>query len=246
MAIAIVPAAGASRRMGRPKPLLPFAGTSMLGAVAAALEGGGARQVVVALAPDADAIRRHVDDLGLRSAVNPEPERGMLSSVVAGLEELDGGEAIGRRGEPLLICPADLPALTAATVRAVVEAVEEGALLAVPVHGGQRGHPLGIAASLVSEIETLDPAVGLRQLLERYSEELVEVEVDDPGAVRDADTDEDYRELLGDRLAEGVYEGSVVRFVETVAARAEAELESRRGEGGPDDPDDGNREPGSG
>lgn len=236
MTVAIVPAAGASRRMGRPKPLLPFAGTSVLGAVAAALTGGGAGEVVVVLAPDATAIDRHATDLGLRRATNPDPARGMLSSVLAGLEALGGAGAIGVDGEPLLVCPADLPALTAATVRALLDALADGAGLAVPVHDGRRGHPLAIAALLVPEIETLDPEVGLRQLLRRHSDELVEVAVDDPGAVRDADTEEAYRELLGDRLAEGVYEGSVVRFVETVADRARAELERRR-DGGDGDGD---------
>ena len=200
MAVAIVPAAGASRRMGSPKPLLPFGGGSVLGAVAAALAGGGASETVVVVGgPDAAALDRHAAALGLRRAVNPDPARGMLSSVLAGLEALGGAGAIARRGEPLLVCPADLPALSAATVRAVVDRLEAGAALAVAVHSGRRGHPLGIAARLAPEIESLDPAVGLRQLLDRHRDEVAEVPVDDPGAVDDADTPADYRRLLGRR-----------------------------------------------
>jgi len=199
VAVAIVPAAGASRRMGSPKPLLPFGGGSVLGAVAAALAGGGAREVVVVVGPEAEALDRHAAALGLRRAVNPDPARGMLSSVLAGLEALGGAGAIARRGEPLLVCPADLPALSAATVRAVVDRLEAGAALAVAVHSGRRGHPLGIAARLAPEIESLDPAVGLRQLLDRHRDEVAEVPVDDPGAVDDADTPADYRRLLGRR-----------------------------------------------
>jgi molybdenum cofactor cytidylyltransferase len=67
--------------------------------------------------------------------------------------------------------------------------------LAVPVHAGRRGHPLAVAPRLVSEIPGLDPAVGLRQLLERRPDEVVEVPVDDPGAVRDLDTPDDYERL---------------------------------------------------
>jgi len=199
MAVAIVPAAGASRRMGRPKALLPFGGTSVLGAVAAALAGGGAGETVVVVGPGDAALDRHAAGLGLRRAVNPDPSRGMLSSVLAGLEALGGGASVARRGAPLLVCPADLPALSAATVRAVLDRLESGAALAVPVHRGRRGHPLGIAARLAPEIEALDPAVGLRQLLDRRRDEVAEVPVDDPGAVDDADTPDDYRRLLGRR-----------------------------------------------
>jgi molybdenum cofactor cytidylyltransferase len=97
-------------------------------------------------------------------------------------------------------------------VRAVLDALAAGAVLAVPVHRGRRGHPLGIAPRLAAEIETLDPTAGLRQLLDRHPGELAEVAVDDPGAVADLDTPDDYR-----------------RLVEAVAARAEAGPARRRG-----------------
>lgn len=199
-ALAVIPAAGRSRRMGRPKPLLPFGDTTVLGAVAAALAGGGAREVVVVAAPDDRALARHATRLGLACAVNPDPSRGMLSSVLAGIEALGGAAALARRGEPLLVCPADLPALAPATVRAVLDALAAGAALALPVHRGRRGHPLGIAPRLAAEIATLDLAAGLRQLLDRHPGELAEIPVDDPGAVDDVDTPDDYRRLRGRRV----------------------------------------------
>jgi molybdenum cofactor cytidylyltransferase len=70
-----------------------------------------------------------------------------------------------------------------------------GAPLAVPVVRGRRGHPLAIAPALLPEVETLDLDVGLRQLLDRHGAEVLEVEVDDPGAVSDVDTPEDYQRL---------------------------------------------------
>jgi len=85
-------------------------------------------------------------------------------------------------------------------VAAVVEAAAgpaegPGAALAVAVHGGRRGHPLAISPPLAAEISDLDPEVGLRQLLERHPERVLEVPVDDPGCLRDLDTPEDYLEL---------------------------------------------------
>lgn len=230
MAVAVVPAAGRSRRMGRPKLLLPFGEGTVLGATLAALAGGGARRIAVVARPDDPRLAGWLagpagEELAQRLrggrapgagghpelvvAFNPDPERGMLSSVLAGLDALagrsgpEGGPPEGaplRPEEPLLVCPADLPALSPETVAAVLAALAAPGAgtrpgLGVPVHGGRRGHPLAVAPGLVPEIPGLDPAVGLRQLLDRHPHEVAEVPVDDPGAVRDLDTPEDYETL---------------------------------------------------
>lgn len=203
---AIVPAAGASRRMGAPKLLLPYrgpaGGETVIGSTLAALFGGGAGRVCVVTRPDDESLREPLRHLpGVLLAVNPEPERGMLSSILAGLDALGGPSALAAREEVLLVTPGDLPALSAATVAAVVAASRSGAALVVPVHrSGKRGHPLAIAPRRVHDLPGLDPAIGLRQLLDRRcgpeEDDLREVPVDDPGCVRDIDTPEDYRRLI--------------------------------------------------
>lgn len=200
-AAAVLPAAGASRRMGRHKPLLPWGVTTVAGAVAASLRAGGAGRLVLVIAPGDDALRAWAAEAGLAVAVNPEPARGMLSSILVGIAALGGAAELAARAERLLVCPADLPALSPASVRLLLARMEEAeAPLAVPVHRGRRGHPLAIAPSLVPEAVALDPAVGLRQLLDRHAGRLLEVEVDDPGVVADVDTPEDYRALGGGDL----------------------------------------------
>jgi len=195
---AVVPAAGASRRMGRPKLLLPWGSGSVLGGVVGSLRGGGCGEIAIVAAPGDDELARWGEAAGLAVAENPEPGRGMLSSVLAGLERLGGADELASRGVPLLVTPGDLPALAASTVRRVVEALADGAPLAVPVHRGRRGHPLGISPALLRELPALDPAVGLRQLLDRHADLVREIPVDDPGAVADVDTPEDYRRLRPD------------------------------------------------
>ena len=197
MTLAIVPAAGASRRMGQPKLLLPYGKTTILGALTAALRAGGASPVVIVAAPDDAELQEHARGFGATVAVNPDPERGMLSSIREGIAALGGAARLAQRGEVVLVAPADLPALRPATVAELLwRRAAAGAPLAVPLSQDKRGHPLAIAPDLLPEIESLDLSVGLKQLLERHAAAVLEVPVDDPGAVRDVDTPDDYQSLL--------------------------------------------------
>lgn len=196
MTLAIVPAAGASRRMGRPKLLLPYGTSTIVGSLASALRAGGASPVVVVAADGDMELQEWARAFGALVAINPDPDRGMLSSIREGLAALGGTERLAQRGEVVLVAPADLPALRPGTVAELLwRRAAAGAPLAVPAFQGKRGHPLAIAPGLLPEIDTLDPAIGLKQLLERHAAVVLEVPVNDPGAVRDVDTPEDYQGL---------------------------------------------------
>lgn len=192
---AVLPAAGASRRMGRPKLLLPCGDSTLVGSVVAALRGGGVEEIVLVTAPGDEDLRAWARQAGITVAVNPDPDRGMLSSIQEGIAALRNLDIL------LLVSPADLPNLQADTVALLLRRMlETGAPLALPTHHGKRGHPLAIAPGLIEEIGTLDPDIGLKQLRDRYEAALLEVEVEDAGVVEDVDTPEDYARLGGDML----------------------------------------------
>jgi molybdenum cofactor cytidylyltransferase len=194
--VAILPAAGASRRMGRPKLLLPFNGGPLVAGVVNALLGGGVEEIVLVTAPEDEDLRGWARRSGIESTVNPDPERGMLSSVLEGIGFLGGATELARLGVTLLVSPADLPNLQAETVIALLRRMREsGAPIAEPIYQGKRGHPLGVARRLIPEIETLDLDVGLRQIRNRHEAELLEVPVEDAGVVQDVDTPEEYERL---------------------------------------------------
>jgi molybdenum cofactor cytidylyltransferase len=174
--------------MGHPKLLLPFQGGTVVGSLVRALREGGVSEIVLVTAPDDEALRAWAAEAGVRTVVNPDPDRGMLSSIQEGM-------AWAPKYQQIVVCPADLPALRASTVAAVLREAGQH-LLTVASYQGRRGHPLVIAPSLIPEIGTLDLGIGLRELLDRHP--VHEVEVDDPGAVRDVDTPEDYRDLAGE------------------------------------------------
>jgi molybdenum cofactor cytidylyltransferase len=194
--------------MQRPKLLLPFGGGTVLGSLVGALRAAGAAPIVVVVAAGDAALAAWcagevpavggswAEAAGVVGAVNPAPGRGMLSSILEGIAAAGGAAALARRGLPLLVCPADLPALRAATVADLLQRREAaGAGLAVPVYRGRRGHPLAVAPALIPEIERLDAGLGLRQLLDLHPHEVLRVEVDDPGCVSDLDTPHDYARL---------------------------------------------------
>jgi molybdenum cofactor cytidylyltransferase len=195
-AIAVLPAAGASSRMGRPKLLLPFRGGPLVAAVVGALRAGGVAGIVLVTASEDDELRTWARQAGVATAVNPAPERGMLSSIQEGIAALGGADALARRGDILLVSPADLPHLRPESVAELLRRMDDtDARLAVLVYEGKRGHPLAIAPALIPEIFDLDPEIGLKQLRDRHESELMEVAVDDPGVVLDVDTPADYERL---------------------------------------------------
>ena len=212
-AAAIVPAAGASTRMGRPKLLLPWGESTVLESTLAALRDGGVPTIVVVLAPRGP-LEGWRPPFSVQTAVNPEPASGMLSSVLVGLAALAAARGTSARVEsasafsaehvdapasapdPLLVCPADLPALRPSTVAALLAAYRELGGVVVPRHGRRRGHPLLIAPRWQARMpEIAHHQTGLRRILELAAGAVHEVPVDDPGSIRDVDTPEDYATL---------------------------------------------------
>lgn len=199
-AVAILPAAGRSHRMGRAKLLLPFGEDTIVGTVVTTLERAAVRPIVLVLRPETGALRKWARARSLFIVDNMEPERGMLSSIVEGIRGLGGARrlaaSLARNRACLLIMPADLPALRTATVNRLLDHQADcDSGIVLPTWQGRRGHPLLVHPRLVPAIETLDPAIGLRQLRELFPLEVETVETEDSGVLHDVDTAEDYRRL---------------------------------------------------
>lgn len=85
-----------------------------------------------------------------------------------------------------LILPADLPMITSQTIQTVADAIARGAQAAYPVHAGQRGHPVGFAASASADLLNLKGNRGAAGILSARS--AIEIIVNDLGCVTDIDT----------------------------------------------------------
>ncbi|MBK7261887.1 MAG: nucleotidyltransferase family protein [Rubrivivax sp.] len=110
-----------------------------------------------------------------------EARRGVGHSIAAGVAERP--MATG-----WLVLPGDMPMISSASILAVAEALAEHPVAFSQYHG-RRGHPVGFAAELFSELIELDGDEGARRIVARYPAH--GVTVDDPGVLVDIDTPAD-------------------------------------------------------
>ena len=185
---ALIVAAGMSKRMGEFKPMLSIGSISIAQRVIATLQQSGVSKIVMVTGYNATALERHLSGNGVIFLRNDHYETTqMFDSVRIGLRYLKG------KCDRVLFTPVDVPLFTAHTVRSILDS---GASLACPMCEGKQGHPILIAESLIQEILLDCGEQGLKGAMDRCSEPLVRIDVEDPGTIRDADTPEDYASLV--------------------------------------------------
>ena len=135
------------------------------------------RAIVVVGPPFGDEVARHARELGAEVIVNPEPARGMASSIALGFAAL-------RAGDAAWLWPVDHPMVTETTLRTLVAAIGSHAA-ARPTYRGRGGHPPLVARWLWGEL-----AAGAQSSARVVlgAADMIDVAVDDPGCVRDIDT----------------------------------------------------------
>ena len=186
---ALVLAAGRSTRMGqKSKLLLPFGTSTVLGCVLDTVLSAPIDRCYVILGAWREAIEPLARTYPVSIVINPDFDRGMLSSVQAGFRALPSGDGA------VFVVPGDHPAVSAAVFARLLEArAESGAGLVVPQFAGRGGHPLLMDLRFRADIEALDPAIGLRGLLDLHPGSVKRVPLEDAGIVLDIDTPDDYR-----------------------------------------------------
>jgi molybdenum cofactor cytidylyltransferase len=124
----------------------------------------------------------------VETTVNPDYKNGMLSSVQWGFRKLP------RDAEAALVFLGDQPGISAQTIDLVIGAFRAGNKgLVFPTHKDSGGHPLLVDMKYCREIQSLDPAVGLRGLHSLHPDDILRVEVRDTSVLQDIDNPGDYR-----------------------------------------------------
>jgi len=189
-AAAVILAAGESRRMGFPKALLRYRDDTFLDTLTG-IFSTRCSQVIVVLGAHADRIRE-----GVRRhttfVTNADYLLGQTTSMQCGLR------AVAPDADGVLFTLVDHPALTSATVDALLEGRGMPApLLRVPRYGERRGHPIWFHRDLIGEFLALPPTGAARDIVRAHAAQTEFLDVDDPGILADIDDAEAYARLTG-------------------------------------------------
>lgn len=188
MIAALVLAAGLSRRMGRPKMLLPWGQVTVLGQVIETLQRASVQDILVVTGGEREQVERLLAPYGVRTVYNESFAQGeMLSSLQCGLRaQLPQTEAV-------LICLGDQPQVEERTVRLICEEYRSRpSPLIVPSYRKRRGHPWLVGRAFWDELLRMHAPESPRDFLNRHANEIRYLEMDTPTILQDLDTFEDY------------------------------------------------------
>jgi molybdenum cofactor cytidylyltransferase len=187
----VILSGGASRRMGTPKALLQFQNETFLDRLIR-LFSAVCDPIVIVVGLHADKIRSGIQrGRDALFAVNPDPDRGMLSSLQCGLALVPPDAAAA------MFLPVDHPHLETATLEMLAARFRaDRAHVIVPTYDGQHGHPVCIARPLIDELLDLPPNAKASDVIHRHVARTIYIEVSDPAVITDIDDPSAYADLL--------------------------------------------------
>jgi molybdenum cofactor cytidylyltransferase len=196
MIYALIPAAGKSERMGRPKLALPLGDSTVLQTVIESIRRGGVEQILVVIGLHVPELVPLAEDAGAHVLLLNQETADMRATIEKGLDWLD------ERFHPQLddcwlLIPADHPTLDANVVRLLIKARQDhfGCSIFVPTFQGKRGHPALIGWKHAPGIRALPAGTGLNQYLRQFTDETMELPVKSEKVLCDLDTPDDYASL---------------------------------------------------
>lgn len=177
--------------MGEPKALLTAGQRTFVRRILDTLRAAAVADAVVVVRPESDAVVREIAAAGYgRAVVNGDPSRGQLSSLVTGLDAIDGPRVVAA-----LVTLVDAPLVTPATIESLLaRATISRAPILRATYENRHGHPVIFKRELFDALRRADPAVGAKAVFAANAVE--NVDVDDPGVLQDVDTPDDYRRLV--------------------------------------------------
>ncbi|NLW07293.1 MAG: molybdenum cofactor cytidylyltransferase [Clostridia bacterium] len=187
----IVLAAGSGERLGRVKQLLPLGGHPLVRRTLTNVLAADLGPTVVVTGYEAERVAAALAGLPVNIAVNPQYRRGLSASLKAGLA------AQPPDMQAAFFVLADQPGVTAQVMQQLAAAyLKNNKKIVAPAYRGQRGNPVLIDRKLWPLLLQLEGDTGAREVIKSHPQELLTVEVDCPGVLKDIDTMADYRQWL--------------------------------------------------
>lgn len=182
--VGILLAGGSARRFGADKLLHPLPDGVPIAVAAARNLAAALARVVAVVRPDAPELERALRAAGVEVTVCPNAAQGMGVTLAHAVR-------VAGAADGWVVALADMPFIDPASIRRVVAAIADGAVIAAPDYRGERGHPVAFAGTYRDALERLTGDAGAREIVKADADALVRVPVDDPGVVRDIDTPAD-------------------------------------------------------
>jgi molybdenum cofactor cytidylyltransferase len=185
MAIAgLLLAAGFSRRFGSANKLTQRLSDGRLMGLASAQHLLAAIPLSIAvIRPDEHELGELLSAAGLQVVRCAQHQQEMADSLAAAVNFCADAAVSG-----FVIALADMPFIQSSSYRLVVDKLVQGEQIVIPSYQGQRGHPVGFAASFKTELGNLHGDVGARSLINKYPQDVYVVDCGDPGILLDIDT----------------------------------------------------------
>jgi molybdenum cofactor cytidylyltransferase len=176
---AVILAAGESRRMGAPKALVPYRGTTFVEHLLEITRHTRIGVTRIVVGAHADAIREKLSSQAAAIVVNEDWAKGQLSSIQAAVRSLPDEGSCG-----MILCPVDHPMVSAELVaRLIAEFDSSGKAIVIPTYRRRRGHPLIFRARLYPELLAASPEVGARQVVWAHADEISEISTEEEGVI---------------------------------------------------------------
>lgn len=186
----VILAAGASKRLGKPKQLLPYKNGTLLSCCLDQLEQVPNLDLFVVLGAYADAIRLTIHNRTITIIDHPNWEEGMGSSLSAGVKALQQKDNY----KAVIVTLSDLPfAGTEHYIRLIDACVQRGGIV-VSNYGNLKGVPAIIPQRYFQELADLKGDEGAKPIVEKHKKEVSDIASETP--YFDVDTDEAYQQLL--------------------------------------------------
>ena len=191
---AVLLAAGESTRMGRPKPLLPWGGTTLVQYQVASLLHGGVDEVCVVTGAGGESVGPlFTDEVGVRVVPNPDYKAGKTTSVRTGVRAVDDAAAA------IVMLAVDQPRPDWVIRRVVDSHISSGAPVTSPRFKGRGGHPLVFSSGLRQElVEITEAKQGIREVVRRHADRMNLVEFDSRIVRLDINTPDSYAAAIRD------------------------------------------------
>ena len=193
----LIPAAGKSRRMGRPKLALPLGDATVLEHVVRLLRPPTLTDVLVVLGPHVAELATQADRAGARTLVLAAETADMRETIERGLDWIEETHHPSD-ADYLVLLPADHPCLDVRVLEIIRASITEHPTrtIFIPTFDRKRGHPVFLQWRHVAAIRSWPRDQGLNTYLRARASETVEVATNLPSVILDLDTPEDYQRML--------------------------------------------------